>query len=212
MMPSVTPEQTAIITAGHLNGIPHHQIAAQTGLARETVTRHLHKPEIREKIEAAADRIVNGGLDDAVATITRLAREGKATTDKDWAKLGLDASKHITSMVGLSGNTPSTIINAMIQINQAPEQGKELQGITAFLANQWQAGQDEAIDVEQPIQILNDHSENESAVQKVNEGSGNKGTGSATAHTAACLPVYTGQPAGQDQGQIEDVIPKVAIE
>jgi hypothetical protein len=58
--------------------------------------------------------------------------------DKDTLKLSLDASKHITSMAGLSGTTPSTIINALINVSAAPEQSQELINLQAFLTAKWQ--------------------------------------------------------------------------
>jgi DNA-binding Lrp family transcriptional regulator len=134
----MTPEQTALVTAGHIKGIPQGQIAEQVGMARETVNRHLHRPEIKALIEREAAEIINRGLKPARRTLTRLAALGNnPTTDKDHLKLSLDAAKHITSMAGLSGGAPGTIINALIQVNQAPEQSKELSGIAAFLSNQW---------------------------------------------------------------------------
>jgi hypothetical protein len=127
----------AKITALSIQGGSIRDIAAQTGVPRSCVQRGLAKPEIRAKIEAAATRIMDAALDDAVDTVSRLAKIGTTTNDKDWAKLGLDASKHVLSIPGISGTQPSTVINALININHAPEQAQELSGIQEFLAHQW---------------------------------------------------------------------------
>lgn len=132
-----TPEQIGITTKRTIEGVPIRQIAAEIGASHQTVIRIQHDPAIKAKIEAAAAKLINGPLNDAVETISRLAKQGKDTTDKDWAKLGLDASKHITGMAGLSGTTPSTVINALIQVNEAPQQGQELTALTAFLQDRW---------------------------------------------------------------------------
>jgi hypothetical protein len=155
----MNPEQTAVVVKKSILGIPGCTIAHELGVHPSTVTRTQQRPEIKAKIERAGEYIVNRGLQPAVKTICRLAAMGNQDRrdpetglklfDKEVAKLSLDASKHITSMAGLSGTAPSTIINAMIQINQAPEQQQELNGLAAFLGSQWQ----------QPIDITQDATE-----------------------------------------------------
>jgi len=113
------------------------ETGAVAGCSRSTVSRTLALPEIRAKVEAATNRIVTEGADDAVSTVLRLSKRGKDTEDKDWAKIGLDASKVVLTIPGIYGTTPSTIANTLIQINQAPEQITELRTLTAFLKSQW---------------------------------------------------------------------------
>ena len=132
-------QQTAVVIQRTIQGLTTRDIGQEIGLSRTAVNNVQHRPEVKAKIERAANHIINRGLQPAVKTLCRLAAMGNVKdADKDSLKLSLDASKHITSMAGLSGGAPSTIINAMIQINQAPEQAQELQGIAAFLATQWQ--------------------------------------------------------------------------
>lgn len=134
----MTPEQTAIATARYIEGQSTREIAPQVGAHWTTVARDLRRPEVRAKIEAAANQIINRGLKPSVNTLCRLAAKGNTKyADKDTLKLALDASKHITSIAGLSGNAPSTVINALIQVNQAPEQGQELTDIQRFLSHTW---------------------------------------------------------------------------
>lgn len=132
-------QQTSIVIQRTIQGLTTRDIGQEIGLSRTAVNNVQHRPEVKAKIERAANHIINRGLQPAVKTLCRLAAMGNVKDqDKDSLKLSLDASKHITSMAGLSGGAPSTIINAMIQINQAPEQAQELQAIGAFLATQWQ--------------------------------------------------------------------------
>jgi hypothetical protein len=135
----MTPEQIGIASRCKLNGESIEVIGPKLGVHPSTVYRNLERPEIKALIEREAAEIINRGLKPARRTITRLAAIGNTkSNDKDMLKLSLDASKHITNMAGLSGGAPGTIINALIQVNQAPEQAKELSGIAAFLSNQWQ--------------------------------------------------------------------------
>jgi hypothetical protein len=136
----MTPAQTAIATACNLKGESIYEIAPKLGCHPSTVYRNLNRPEIKAIIEREAAEIINRGLKPARRTLTRLAAIGNTKdADKDMLKLSLDASKHITSMAGLSGNAPGTIINALIQVHQAPEQTRELDGIAAFLSAHWQS-------------------------------------------------------------------------
>jgi len=115
----LTPQQIAIATSRAVTTKQSHaDIARDLGCHRTTITRNLNRPDIKSRIERAAERIVDTGLDDAIETITRCASLGTYTRDKDLLKIGLDASKHITGMVGINGTTPSTVINALIQVNE----------------------------------------------------------------------------------------------
>lgn len=111
--------------------------AVAIGVHHTTIIRNQRDPDIRSLIEQEARHIIETGLPAARKTIIRLATQGNDSTDKDMLKLALDASKHISSIAGMSGQVPSTIINQMIQINQAPEQSKELDTLTSFLQAQW---------------------------------------------------------------------------
>ncbi len=149
-------QQTAVVIQRTIQGLTTRDIGQEIGLSRTAVNNVQHRPEVKAKIERAANHIINRGLQPAVKTLCRLAAMGNVKdADKDSLKLSLDASKHITSMAGLSGTAPSTIINAMIQINQAPEQAQELSTIAAFLSSQWQQaptiGQDK-VDNKYPVE------------------------------------------------------------
>lgn len=144
-------EATAYAVSRSIQGVPGCKIAKEIGVHESTISRTLNQPEIRSIIEQAAKDIIIRSLPAACKTIDRLAKIGNESQDKDMLKLSLDASKHVTSMSGLSGNAPSTIINAMIQINSAPEESKEVQDIRAFLKakliNATEVLQSETIDV-----------------------------------------------------------------
>lgn len=164
-------KQIATATKLYIEGQTLREIAPQVGAHFTTVGNDLRRPEVKAKIERAANHIINRGLQPAVRTLCRLAAMGNVKeADKDSLKLSLDASKHITSMAGLSGGAPGVIINAMIQINQAPEQTQELAGLAAFMSSQWKqdaidltpVGQPQDVtDIEPSIQIVNGHSVNE---------------------------------------------------
>ena len=147
-------QQTAVVIQRTIQGLTTRDIGQEIGLSRTAVNNVQHRPEVKAKIERAANHIINRGLQPAVKTLCRLAAMGNVKdADKDSLKLSLDASKHITSMAGLSGTAPSTIINAMIQINQAPEQAQELNTIAAFLSSQWQQPEQPAIDIQSKVDI-----------------------------------------------------------
>ena len=87
---------------------------------------------LRPLIEGEVNALITEGLSVARKSVVRLAKQAVDTDDKDWAKIGLDASKTILSAAGITGQ-PSTIINALIQVNQVPEQGATLQLLQEFL-------------------------------------------------------------------------------
>jgi hypothetical protein len=167
----MTPAQTAIIARRTVEGATTRDIEAQLGIDHSTIARTRNRPQVRALIESEIAALMERGLKPARRTLCRLAAIGnKADADKDMLKLSLDASKTILSH---ANGQPGTIINTLIQINQAPEQSQELAGISAFLASQWQ----------QPaVEITNDHSENRTTIQNVNDGS--EMTGIATPRTA----------------------------
>ena len=82
---------------------------------------------------------------------TRLAALGNTKgADKDTLKLSLDASKVVLNCAGILSNTPGTVINNLIQVNQneVPEQLKGLlQQIARNDQNNSKTLGNEAIDV-----------------------------------------------------------------
>ncbi len=171
------PAQDLIVAQRTLQGVPGCKIAQEIGVHESTISRA--KARVRTVIEGEYTELMVRGLRPSRRTLCRLAamgagkptidpETGRPIIDKDILKLSLDASKTILSH---ANGQPGTIINTLIQINQAPEQAQELQGIAAFLSSQWQAdktidlqpvGQvQDVTDIEPSIQITNDHSENE---------------------------------------------------
>lgn len=136
----MNPEQIATCTKLHIEGKSIRDIAPVVDRSPSAVAQTLRKPEIRALIEREAQEIINRGLRPARRTLTRLAAIGNKGTDKDMLKLSLDASKHITSMAGLSGTTPSTVINALIQVNEAPQVSREIEGLAQYLQSKWVTG------------------------------------------------------------------------
>lgn len=140
-MQGLNAHQKAEIVKRTLQGQTINEIGPAIGVNPCTVWRNQHKPEIRSIIEREANKIINSGLKPARRTLTRLAAIGNTKcNDKDMLKLSLDASKHITAIAGLSGNGSNTIINQLIQINQAPEQSKELTALANFMSANWSQG------------------------------------------------------------------------
>jgi hypothetical protein len=185
-------------------GATTRDIEAKIGLDHSTIARAQQRPEIKAKIEHEIEQLINRGLKPARATMCRLAAIGNTkTTDKDMLKLSLDASKAI---IAQAQGAPGSIINTLIQINHAPEQAQELDGIAAFLNHQWRQAATIDAEIEQPIQIPNDHSENRTSVQEM--------TGIATARTDcikfATLPVGTEEQ--ERQHDLGDVMPVPSIE
>jgi DNA-binding Lrp family transcriptional regulator len=123
-------------------------IAAEMDISTRTVQNGLKRQDVRSLIERETAEIIKRGLIPARRTITRFAAMGnsKEATDAD-KKLALEASKHITGIAGVSGTTPSVVINSLTQINQQAEQTEEMKAFQAFLMNQWGIKQ-EVVDVE----------------------------------------------------------------
>jgi len=142
MIRKMTPKKIAIASKCILEGVPQQAIADQMGVDQSTIYRAVSKPEVREIIEREAAAIITEGLEPARKTLIKLAEAGtKAESETVDKKLALDASKHITSIAGLSGGTPGTIINQLIQINSDPETTKEIQNLKSYLQTQWTQGQ-----------------------------------------------------------------------
>ena len=134
----MSPAKIKTATKRTLKGDTTRAIAHDLGVDHNTVARAINKPEIRAIIEREAAELINRGLKPARRTLTRLAAEGnKAGTDIALQKLSLDASKHITSIAGLSSGTPGTIINQLIQVNSDPETTKEIADLKSYLQTQW---------------------------------------------------------------------------
>jgi thiamine kinase-like enzyme len=163
---TMTPEQTALIASESIKGSTTREIAAIIGCNQSSIVRTINKPDIRAKIEREANEIISRGLLPARRTLTRLAALGSVKCqDKDMLKLSLDASKHITAIAGLSGNSQSTIINNLIQINQAPEAAKEVAGLTSFIEAQWQQIEEKS---NEGTSIATPHTEVAESVHAVN--------------------------------------------
>ena len=141
-MSKMTPQKIKKATKMTIQGESTRSIGRTLDVNHGTIAKAINKPEIRAIIEREAAAIITEGLEPARKTLTRLARVGnKATGDLAETKLSLDASKHITSIAGLSGNAPGTIINQLIQINSDPETTKEIQNLKSYLQTQWTQGQ-----------------------------------------------------------------------
>ncbi len=131
-----------------LEGKTTRQIGVAVGKSHVQVWSDLKREDVRAVIEKAANKIVQEGMQDAVDTLLRCVSLGTYTRDKDLLKIALDASKHVTGLAGISGNTPSMIINAMIQINSG-EIPPIIADLLAQIANRdCHAIGDEAVDVE----------------------------------------------------------------
>lgn len=134
----MTQQQFAQMISLSAQNVPLKEIEAKTGINYSQVCRMRQRPEIAAKIEQEAAELINQGLTSARQTITKLAARGTAPEDQDNAsvlKLALDASKTIISAAGLSGQAPSTIINNLLQINNAPDQTKELSDLASYLTS-----------------------------------------------------------------------------
>jgi hypothetical protein len=111
-------DQLAIVTQRTIEGAPSRTIANEIGTHHTTVLRAQARPDIRAKVEQGINQLISRGLKPAISTITRFAALGNVkdiTSDKDLAKLSLDASKTILSHV--SGSGPQTVINQLIYSN-----------------------------------------------------------------------------------------------
>ena len=131
----MTPEQTAIVARRTIEGVPIRTIAAELGTTHPSVIRAKKKPEVRAYIENEIANLMQRGLKPARLTLCRLAAEGIKAKDKDMLSLSLKASQTILQH---ANGQPGTIINALIQVNQAPEQSQELTDIQRFLTHTWQ--------------------------------------------------------------------------
>ena len=129
----MTPEQKINIITESARGTPCRIISDVTGVPRSTINDHQRRPDIRALIEQEGIEYIRRGLKPARRTICRLAALGNKSTDPALLKLSLDASKHISTIAGLAGPAPGTIINALIQVNQVPEQGAMMTLLQEFL-------------------------------------------------------------------------------
>ena len=111
----MNPEQIATCTKLHLEGKSIYEIAPQVNRSPSAVAQTLRRPDIKAKIDREANEIINRGLKPARQTLCRLAAIGNTKqSDPAMLTLSLKASQHITNIAGLSGQAPSTIINALI--------------------------------------------------------------------------------------------------
>jgi hypothetical protein len=128
----MTPSQQADVIALTVQGETTRSIEAITGIDHVTVNRAQHqlKPLINQEI----NELLTAGLTAARQTTVRLAKQGATTQDKDWAKIGLDASKVILNAAGITG-TPSTVINQLINVNNNTESMPVMTMLKEFLAS-----------------------------------------------------------------------------
>ena len=134
-----------------LEGNSNREIAAKMGRHHLKVGKLLKSEELAEMIKAEAGRLIERGLRPACENIMGLVKESMTKDgkkDKDLRKLGLDASKHITNIAGISGSAPSTVVNTMIQVNQNTDRVNELSNVQKFLAHQWGIKDEEVQDAE----------------------------------------------------------------
>lgn len=108
-------EQLAIITSRTIEGIPACKIAQDLGVHESTISRAKKQPDIKAKVEAGINQLINRGLKPAVNTLCRAAALGNTksiTTTPDLFKISVDASNRIISHI--SGSGPQTVINQLI--------------------------------------------------------------------------------------------------
>jgi phage terminase small subunit len=135
----MTPENRALVVAGRVQEKSCREISREIGCNPKSVTNLLEKDDIKELIERSTARIINETLEPACKTIANCVKLGndlKTCTDAQ-LKISADMSKHVTGIAGISGTTPSVVVNNLTQINQAVEQSEELKALSAFLMNQW---------------------------------------------------------------------------
>lgn len=136
----ITPAQQAVIIHESAKGKSTRAIEDICGLDHTTISRAQHK--LRALIDAEAELLLTKGLTAARKTTIKFAEYGASEqcvpgeSDPQWAKLSHDASKSIISIV--TSSQPSTIINNLIQINQAPDQGNELSALAQYMADTFQ--------------------------------------------------------------------------
>jgi hypothetical protein len=142
-------EEKALVVKGKLEGKTHEQIGKQIGRSKVGINRLMHtNKKLREIIETEAARIISKGLKPSGDLILKFIGDGDKSTDKDERRLAFDAAKHVTNIAGISGGAPGTVVNTMIQVNQAPQMVAELGNIRDFLSQQWGVKKEPVIDAE----------------------------------------------------------------
>lgn len=135
----LTQEQKSIIISKSAQGASSRRIAPLVGVSKDSVLRA--QKELRPLIDKEAELLLTSGLKASRETTVRFAEYGASEkcipgeSDPAWAKISLDASKSIIGILSQGSN--STIINQLIQINQAPEQTKELSALAEFIRASW---------------------------------------------------------------------------
>ncbi len=107
--------QTALIISETIKGATSRDIEAITGIDHSTIARARQKPDIKAKVEAGINQLINRGLKPAVNTLCRAAAMGNVkgiTNTPDLYKISVDASNRIISHI--SGSGPQTVINQLI--------------------------------------------------------------------------------------------------
>jgi len=133
----------AEIAKGGIAGDTQKEIAKRLGIHQTTVSKIQRQPEIKAYIESEIEQLMRRGLSQARRTVCRFAAKGNIKDAKiEEQKLALDASKVILSH---AQGAPGTVVNTLIQINQAPAQAAELTALNDFLAHTWK---NQVIDVD----------------------------------------------------------------
>jgi hypothetical protein len=137
----MTPEQTAIIIHESACGKSTRAIEEMIGKDHSTIALFRQNSTIRPLIEEEMAYLLTKGLKAARQTTVKFAEYGASEecqpgkSDEKWAKIAADASKSILNVV--TSSQPGTVINTLIQVNQAPEQSKELSSLASFLQANW---------------------------------------------------------------------------
>lgn len=155
----MTPQQVAIITDNHINGIPQHIIADQIGVTRECVNRNLHKPAIQEQIAKIKAQLLDQAAQQSADNIIHVVQNYKAGiksvigVDKEGNPIeaidtqlrdhGFKASLRILESIGM---LPSHTAPTLIQINNHVELSPQLEHIMQ-LADHVGAAPDEAQEI-----------------------------------------------------------------
>lgn len=113
----MTPQQTAIVIERTVQGVPSRDIGQEIGTSHMAVIRNRQKPDIKARVEAGIEALINRGLIPSINTLCRFAAAGNKKSalhpdNQAIARLSLDASKTILGHV--SGSGPQTVINQII--------------------------------------------------------------------------------------------------
>jgi hypothetical protein len=147
--------QAAEIIHESAKGTPCREIGEKLGIHYSTVNKF--QQIVRPQIDAEMAALLTEGLTASRQTTVKFAKYGASPecvpgqSDEKWAKLSLDASKSILGVVVSS--QPGTVINTLIQVNEAPQQSSELSGLSAYLKDRWSEKMEQPCDNSTGVQI-----------------------------------------------------------